>query len=193
MLALFVAILASGLLALILSDYSQRQQQLAAAREQASNWLRSLVEANNRVNAAVLLLSAQEGAAMQGEQVRSLMQARVMLRSLQEDLDTPRRPVWQELEEMIEYLQELGDEYRENHHRLAWAQSVHDEFMKRQLSQSDLSGEPGEAPADPWQVLATYFPKVSDLLKHGEKYKKNYSAHYHQARDLLRDYLATFS
>ena len=192
LLTLFVAILISGLLALILSDYSQRQQQRDADREQASSWLRSLVEANNRVNAAVLLLNANKGATIHGEQTRNLIQARVMLRSLQEDLEVFQPPVAVELGKMIEYLTRLGDEYRENYYRLTWAQNRHEEFIKRQMSQPDLPEEPIEDVENPWRVLQIYFPKVVGLLEHDDNYKKDYSDHYHKARDLLRERLATF-
>jgi len=139
------------------------------------------------------LLNAQEGAAIQGEQVRSLIQARVMLRSLEEDLDVDQPLVAQELKQMSDYLERLGDEYRENYYRLAWAQSVHEEFMKRQLSQPDLPKEPLDGPTDPWLVLKNYFPRVSDMLSAGTEYKKDYSAHYHRAKEMLRKQLATFS
>jgi hypothetical protein len=125
--------------------------------------------------------------------VRNLIEARVMLRSLQEDLDVSQPSVAAELEEMIEYLGSLGDEYRENYYRLAWAQSVHEEFMKRQLSQPDLPREPIVDPADPWKVLQSYFPMVIDLLGHGTTYAQSYSGPYHRARETLRKHLAAFS
>ena len=115
-----------------------------------------------------------------------------MLRSLQEDLEVFELPVAVELGKMIEYLTRLGDEYRENYYRLTWAQNRHEEFIKRQMSQPDLPEEPIEDVENPWRVLQIYFPKVVGLREYDDNYKKDYSDHYHKARDLLRERLATF-
>ena len=195
LLTLFVAILISGLLTLIVSDYSRGQQQRDHKREQALNWLRSLVEANNRLQAAILLLNAQQGAAAtDGEQIRTLIEVRVALRSLQEDVVAFLPVTAEHVEKMIEYLTSLGDEYRSNYFRLAWAQRVHEEFLKRQLNQGgELPKEPAEDPEAPWLILQKYFPRLVDLLGHGEGYKQGYSGHYHDARETLKKNLMTLS
>jgi uncharacterized membrane-anchored protein YhcB (DUF1043 family) len=195
LLTLFVAILVSGLLTLMLSEYSRGQQQREANREQAFNWLRSLVEANNRLNAASVLLSTREGSATTtyGAQVRNFIKARITLRSLQEDLASSAPDVAEHLEEMLEYLKKLGEEYTMNYPRLAWAQRVHEEFLRRQLSNPDLPKELIEDPADPWRVLQEgHFPTLVDLLKHGEDYMKNYRNHYKHAKDTLKQQLTEF-
>jgi hypothetical protein len=195
LLTLFVAILVSGLLALLLSEYSRIQQEREASRQQRFNWLRSLVEANNRLNAAMLLLNAREGAATTtyGDQVSNLIKARVTLRSLQEDLASSLPEVAKDLEGMLKYIKKLAEEYTASYPRLAWAQRVHEEFMKRQLSHPELPREPIEDPSDPWRVLhAGDFPVLADLLEFGQYYKKNYRVYYSSARNTLRQQLKFF-
>lgn len=195
LLTLFVAILVSGLLTLILSEYSRAQQEREANREQAFRWLRWLVEANNRLRGASALLRAREGVAITtyGAQISNFIKAVVTLRSLQEDLPPGQGHAKRAVDAMLKYLGRLGEEYAANYSRLAWAERVHEEFLKRQLSQPDLPKEPVDDPADPWLVLhGGHFPVLVDLLEQGKDYQKNYRDHYECAREAFRKRLADF-
>ena len=192
LLTLFVAILISGLLAFILSEHSSQQQQRSADREQTFQWLRWLVEANNRVHASRFLLNAKEGTATIscGAQVRNIIKARVTLRSLQEDLPDSERDAAEHVREMIKYLGAVGEEYTANYYKLAWAQRIHEEYIKRQLSRAELPKEPPNDPEDPWLVLrGGDFPKLIDMLEQGGNYKKNYGFHYGYVKGEFRKHL----
>ncbi len=176
---LFVAILISGLLTFILSDYSQRQQQKAdersryqlqqaADRERTLNWLRVLVGSNGRLQAARAILEAHKSAETYSNQVRDMVEVREDLRTLKEDREAAMPEVADDLGKMQEYIDALGAEYSTNYSIMSWKQRLHEERVKRYLDQDPLPEDPFKDPDDPWCLLqGDRFPKLADFLHHG--------------------------
>ncbi len=212
---LFVAILISGLLTFILSDYSQRQQQKAdersrdqqqeadersrdqrqqaADRERTLNWLRVLVGSNGRLQAARAILDAHKSAKTYSNQVRDMVEVREDLRTLKEDLEAAMPEVADDLGKMHEYIDALGAEYSTNYSIMSWKQRLHEERVKRYLDQDPLPEDPFEDPDDPWRLLqGGHFPKLADFLRHGDLYDQHYRAPYQDAKRLLRERLNKF-
>ncbi len=201
---LFVAILISGLLTFILSDYSriqqqqaaersQIQQQQAADRERTLNWLRMLVEANSHLIAARAILGAHKSVETYGDQVRYMVKAREDLLALKEDLEATMHEVADYLEKMLDYMDRLGVEYRRNYFRMSWKQRLHEERVKRYLDQDELPSEPLEDADDPWLLLqGRDFQELADLLSGGDRYRNDYRAAYSEAKRLLRERLDKF-
>lgn len=193
LITLFVAILISGLLTLILSDYSQSQQRQAANRNQAFNWLSLLLGANNRFQSSLILIDAHKSARTYSDQVRHMIEVRETLRSLKEDLETLEEEVAADLQKILDYLEDLGDEYRHNYPRMSWAQRLHEERIKRYLAQDELPSEPMENADAPWLLLqGGDFPKLADLLSSGDGYQERYRTPYNEAKGLLRERLKKF-
>jgi hypothetical protein len=212
---LSVAIIISGLLTFILSDYSQRQQQkadersrreqqeadersrhqrrLAADRERTLNWLRVLVGSNSRFQAARAILEAHKSAETYSNQVRDMAEVREDLRSLMEDLEAAMPEVAGDLGEIHEYIDGLGREFSKNYFRMSWKQRLHEERVKRYLDKDPLPDDPFEDPDDPWRLLqGDAFPNLADFLRHGDLYAQHYRAPYHDAQRLLRERLNQF-
>jgi hypothetical protein len=201
---LSVAIIISGLLTFILSDYSQhqqqkadersrREQQEAADRERTRNWLRVLVGSNSRLQAARAILEAHKSAETYSNQVRDMAEVREDLRSLKEDLEAAMPEVAGDLGEIHEYIDVLGREFSKNYFRMSWKQRLHEELVKRYLDQDPLPEDPFEDPDDPWRLLqGDAFPNLADFLRHGALYAQNYRAPYQDAKRLLRERLNKF-
>lgn len=190
LITLFVAILISGLLTLILSDYSRSQQQQAADRERTLDWLRVLKGASNHLHGARIILDAHKSAETYSDQVRNMVQVRESLRSLQGDLEAAMPEVAQDVEEMLDYLGELGVEYSKNYFRMSWKQRLHEERVKRYLAQSEPPSEPIDDADDPWLLLqGGDFPALAALLGDCGQYKEHFRTPYLHAIRLLSERL----
>jgi hypothetical protein len=190
---LFVAILISGLLTLILSEYSRSQQQQAADRERTVYWLRLLVGASNHLHGARIILGAQKSAETYSDEVRGMVTVRESLRSMQEDLKDEMPGVAHDLGEMLDYLSELGFEYSKNYFRMSWRQRLHEERVKRYLAQSEPPSEPIEDADDPLLLLqGEDFPALADLLSDGRRYREQFRTPYKHAKQLLEERLNKF-
>lgn len=180
LLTLFVGTVIGGLLTFILSEYARDRQQKAAERDQALNWLHILLEANHRVQAARVLLSADQSVRVYEEQIRTMIEVTVSLRGLREDLEADMANVAYRIKNMLSYLDKLGVE-------MSRAQTPHEGRVRRYLLRRRLPRKPIADATDPWPQLQGNY--LSDFLRAGETYQGCYQIHYHEAKELLRERL----
>ena len=189
-----------GMLKLLLDDVVAAKRRRDDAAGFVSNVLADLKSVYDRVARAKILIPAQRSVKTYGEEMRDLIEARVQLRNVvralerrAEGLDeTVRAEVTRRVKEMEKYLETLTTEFRENYKPLSDKQRGYEaraDALVKAFAESRSDGEPPELPEFVWNEIAK-LDQLSDFIKDGTRYEKNFEKPLDDASELLRTELA---
>jgi hypothetical protein len=198
--ALFFGGFFSALVKVHLDDVvatKRRRDELAGF---VSNVISDLKSAYDRVGRARILIPAHKSVKTYGDEMRAMIEARVLLRNVTRALDrraagvdgAVRIEVTRRVDQMETYLATLTLEFQDVYKPLSDSQRAYEERAKLVLdryAKTDTADAPPALPGYVWESLRK-LERLSDFIGSGETYRASFEQPLDDASELLRAELA---
>ncbi len=205
--ALAVGTIIGGFVKILFTAHEIERENRAITVKFRQSVLNDLKSINDRIETSKLLLLADRSAKTYSERMQDCIAARVALRDVDDSVrdgeadQTLRTYLKPRLKDMVDYLDELVDEYVKYFKKVAVEQQF-DEARKNAVMQCEAekynlqrsSGEQVETPAvasRAWELLcnSTEFQLFGDLIGGDQMRKEQFVYPYRQCRAKIRAYL----
>lgn len=197
---LFFVGLLGGMLKVLLDDVATVKRKREDAGTFVTNVLADLKTVYDRVARARVLIPAHKSVATYGDEMRSLIEARVQLRNVTRALerraegmnDNTREEIIRLVSQMEKYIETLTCEFRDNYKPLSDKQRFYEERSKAMLKHFAESEDGDVVPTLPgfvWDSIAR-LKQLSDFIGEANEYKANFEIPLDNASESLRSELA---
>jgi hypothetical protein len=181
---LIVAVLITGVLSAVLAQRATNRATAEDRKAVLTGALRNLKAGYEQASLARFHLGANMTAATFIGQVSRLTEARAALHLVQRERYLVGTEVDTQVQEMLDYMRHLADEYRENYPILNEA-ALREERARRQFVEGELDALP-EQPT----LSATLFPRVVEFVQAPEQWRQGaFHQNYRKAKRQLQEWL----
>lgn len=180
-----------GLIQLVLKNRETKKQEERERLDFYRNILSDLKSVYDKVEKARFLIEAHRTAQIYGEHMRELIDGVVILKNIKRALNPRFKKIGKDLndsiDEMINFIESLLFEYRDNYKRISDLQDI-DDAKVEMVKSENTETESKEIPSSAWiQIKALKNLKVLRDENELENYESVFKKHLDDASEVLRN------